>query len=76
MSGFYPTIEYVANGINRARDTKQSIISAVNSYEHIQNKMKTIEEEKRNRGQNQEQEEIYFDPAEIEPIVFRDNMER
>lgn len=76
MSGFYPTIEFLTNGINRARDTKQAIISAVNSYESIQKRRKEIEEEKLKNGQNQEREEVYFDPEEIEPIVFRDNLER
>lgn len=76
MNGFYPVIEYISNGINRARDTKQSIIAAVNSYEHIQKRRNEIEQEKLNKAQNQKQEKIYFDPAEVEPIVFRDYMER
>lgn len=76
MSGFYPVLEYLTNGINRARDTKQAIISAVDSYENIKRRTKEIEEEKIKNGKYQKQEEVYFDPAEIEPIVLRDNLER
>jgi len=76
MSAFYPSIDYVANGINRARDTKQSIISAVNSYEYIQKKIREFEEKTVKNIQNKKTEQVHFDPSEIEPIVFRDDIER
>lgn len=71
MSGFYRSIEYIGNGINNARDTKQAIITAANSYEHIKKKVKEIEEQAWKKVEKQKMEEIHFDPNEIERIVLK-----
>ena len=71
MSGFYRSIEYIGNGINSARDTKQAIITAVNSYESIRKKVKELEEQAWKKVEKQKIEEIHFDPNEIEPIVLK-----
>lgn len=75
-SGLMPGIDYISNTINRAKDTKQSVIGAVNSYENLQKRMKEKEEKAREDSQTKTPEEVYFDPTEIEPIVFRDEIER
>ena len=61
MSGLNRSIEYLSSKFNNAKDTKQSIITAANSYDCIK---KNIKEEKI--------ENIKFDPLEIETIVFKD----
>ena len=73
MSGFYRSIEYIATKINNSKDTKQSIITAANSYEHIKRKIKEMEEKSWKDIYKQKPEEIHFDPNEIEPIVLKNN---
>ena len=76
MSGFYRGMEYLANKMNAAQDTKQSIITAVNSYEYIQKKIKEMEQMARTSVQEQKAETIHFDPNEIEPIVLQNRESR
>lgn len=75
-NGLTPGIDYISNTINHAKDTKQSVILAVNSYENLQNRMREMEEKAKENSHTKTPEEIYFDPTEIEPIVFRDERER
>ena len=75
-SGLTPGIDYISNTMNHAKDTKQSIIVAVNAYENLQKRMKEMEEKARENNKAKAPEKIYFDPTEIEPIVFRDEIER
>lgn len=76
MSGFYRGMEYLANKMNAAKDTKQSIITAANSYDYIQKKVKEIEEKAKLNISKQEPETIHFDPSEIEPIVLQNRESR
>lgn len=72
MSGFYRSIEYLANGFNNAIDTKQSIITAANSYEYIKKKIREIEEKALQDMENEKIEKFQFDPNEVETIVLKD----
>lgn len=71
MRGFYRTLEYVAIKMNNAADTKQSIITAANSYECIMKKVKEIEENALNAIGKEKIENLEFDPNEIQPIVLK-----
>ena len=71
MSGLNRSIEYLSLKFNNAKDTKQSIITAANSYEHIKRKIKEIEEKAKREITDEKTENIKFDPLEIEPIVFK-----
>lgn len=71
MSGFYRTLEYVAIKMNNAANTKQSIITAANSYEFIMQKVKEIEENSLNGVGKEKNENLEFDPNEIQAIVLK-----
>ena len=71
MSGFYRTMEYLAIKMNTAKDTKQSIITAANSYAYIQKKVKEIGNKTLKEVEKQKPETIHFNPNEIEPIVLK-----
>ncbi len=76
MNGFYRGMEYLAKEMNGAKDTKQSIITAANSYVSIKNKIKEMEENAKKAVEEQKPETIHFDPAEIEPIVLKNRENR
>lgn len=70
--GFYHSLDYIMNKMNQARDTKQSIITAVNSSEYIMEKIKRIEEKAWTEEKEQKVENLHFEPNEIEPIILKD----
>ena len=72
MSGLNRSIEYLSSKFNNAKDTKQSIITAANSYDCIKKKIKEIEENAKRNIKEEKIENIKFDPLEIETIVFKD----
>ena len=76
MSGFYRSMEYISSKMNAAKDTKQSIITAANSYEYITSKIREIEENAMKEIKSEKTEEIYFDPNEIEPIVLKNREDK
>lgn len=69
--GFYRSLEYIMTKMNQARDTKQSIITAVNSSEYIMEKIKRIEEKAWTEEKEQKVENLHFEPNEIEPIILK-----
>ncbi len=71
MKGLNRGMEYIANGINGARDTRQAIITSANSYDYIMKRIKEIEKNTWKEIKNHKPEEIHFDPNEIEPIVLK-----
>lgn len=72
MSDFYRSIEYIATKMNKAKDTKQSIINAASSYEHVQNKVEELEQKAWMGLFNQEPvQKLDFNPNEIESIVLK-----
>lgn len=73
--GFYHPLEYIMTKMNQARDTKQSIIAAVNSSEYIMEKIKKIEEKAWTEVREERVENLHFEPNEIEPIMLK-NEER
>ena len=70
-SGFYQGLEYIGTKINRASTTKQSIITAANSYEYIKQKIKEIEENTKDEMENVKPQNFKFNPNEVEPIVLK-----
>lgn len=72
--GFYHSLDYIMNKMNQARDTKQSIITAVNSSEYIMEKIKRIEEKAWTEIKEEKEEKVenlHFEPNEIEPIMLK-----
>lgn len=69
--GFYRSLEYIMTKMNQARDTKQSIITTVNSSEYIMEKIKRIEEKAWTEEKEQKVENLHFEPNEIEPIILK-----
>lgn len=77
MNGLNRGMEYIANRFNSAKDTKQSIITAANSYDYIKKRIKEIEEKTLKEIKNEKQiEKIHFDPNEIEPIVLKNKEDK
>lgn len=74
-NGFYQGLEYIGTRINRASTTKQSIITAANTYENVMQKIKEIEIEKDSQKEIKDEEpkdfNTYFNPSEVEPIVLK-----
>lgn len=71
MSGFYRGMEYLSIKMNSAKDTKQSIITAANSYDYIRKKVKEIEENSLKEIKEQKPEMLHFNPNEVERIVLQ-----
>lgn len=71
MAGFYRSMEYIANQANGARDTKQSIINASNSYEYVKSRIRKRDEAQIQDKKTKSNEKIQFNPNEIEPIVLK-----
>lgn len=76
MSSFYRSLEYIGIKINRAINTKQSIITAANSYEYIMKKVKEIEENSLKKIEEEKVQNMHFEPNEIEPIILKSEDEK
>lgn len=62
---------YLSKEFNNVINTKQSIITAANSYKIIKETIKEMEEKAWKEVNSKKTTEFHFDPNEIEPIVLK-----
>ena len=70
MSDLRPSISYLANGFNNAKNSRNAVIYAVESENKIKQRIKIMEENAW-KEVNKTIPKFKFDPNEIEPIILR-----